>query len=99
MCIRDSDGTAMVQGNDLSAGMTEVDGLLKGQSQVSLSARRDQTGTTLRSLTLQATSLTASAQGTIASTGTTLTGDVNFADLSVLGPGYGGALTLSLIHI
>lgn len=87
------DGTAAVLGTDLSAGIAEVDGLLKGQSQVTLSARRDQTGTTLRSLTLQATSLTASAKGTIASAGTALTGDVNFADLSVLGPGYGGALS------
>jgi translocation and assembly module TamB len=87
------DGTAAVLGTDLSVGIAEVDGLLKGPSQVNLSARRDQTGTTLRSLTLQATSLTASAKGTIASAGTALTSDVNFADLSVLGPGYGGALT------
>ncbi|MBL4929096.1 translocation/assembly module TamB domain-containing protein [Fuscibacter oryzae] len=87
------DGTAAVLGTDLSAGIAEVDGLLKGPSQVTLSARRDQTGTTLRNLTLRATSLTASAEGSISSAGTALTGDVNFADLSVLGPGYGGALT------
>ena len=87
------DGEATVRGTDLSAGIPQVDGVLKGASQVALSARRDQTGTTLRSLTVNATSLTASATGTIASGKTSLTADLSFADLGVMGPGYGGALS------
>lgn len=86
------DGEVQVNGTDLSAGVAELDGLLKGPSQVVLSARRDQTGTVLRNLSLKATSLTATAQGTIATAGSTLTADLDFSDLSVLGPRYGGAL-------
>lgn len=86
------DGEAQITGTDLSVNVPEVDGLLKGPSQVALSARRDLTGTVLRNLSLSATSLTATAQGTLSSTGSSLTADLDFGDLSVLGPRYGGVL-------
>jgi translocation and assembly module TamB len=87
------DGKVQVNGTDLSSGIAEVDGLLKGASQVTIDARRDQTGITLRNLALQATSMTATAKGTVASENSNLTADLNFADLSVLGRTYAGALT------
>lgn len=86
------DVVAEVRGRDLSAGIAEVDGLLRGESTVGLSARRDQAGTTLRSLTIAATSLKAEATGTLESTGSDLTARLDFSDLSVLGGRYGGAL-------
>lgn len=86
------DAEVTAEGTDLSASIPELDGLLKGTSRVELSARRDQTGTELRKLTLAATSLAATAQGRIASSGADLTADLAFADLSVMGARYGGAL-------
>ncbi|GAB1479195.1 translocation/assembly module TamB domain-containing protein [Paracoccaceae bacterium] len=86
------DAEVTAEGTDLSADIPELDGLLRGNSRVELSARRDQTGTELRRLSLVATSLSATAQGRIASTGADLTADLAFADLSVMGARYGGAL-------
>lgn len=80
------------EGTNLSAGIAELDGLLKGASRVEVSARRDQTGTELRRMTLAATSLSVTAQGRIASTGSDLTADLAFADLGVMGSRYGGSL-------
>ena len=70
----------------------EVDALLRGTARVDLSARRDTLGTTLRHLRVEASGLTAQVQGKIASSGSDLAGTLAFADLGVLGAGYGGAL-------
>lgn len=83
---------AAVVGRDLSVAQAEVDALLRGTARVDLSARRDTLGTTLRHLRVEASGLTAQVQGKIASSGSDLAGTLAFADLGVLGAGYGGAL-------
>ncbi len=81
-----------ITGTDLRSGISQLDGLLAGKSTVDVSAVRDTTGTTLRNLSVQATSLRVEAKGKLATAGSDLTGSVDFADLSVLGDGYSGAL-------
>lgn len=88
------DAELAVDGTDLSAGIAELDRLLAGQLQVALSARRDETGTTLRNLTLDAQTLTGNLQGTVRTGASDLTAVLDFADLSVLGPDYGGQLSV-----
>ncbi|THD85434.1 translocation and assembly module protein TamB [Aliigemmobacter aestuarii] len=86
------DLVADVNGTDLGIGISEVDNLLRGASKVSVSVRRDETGTTLRALEVAAASLTADASGRYATAGSDITANLDFADLSVMGGPYGGAL-------
>lgn len=90
------DAEATVTGQDLRAGQPQLDSLLRGQSTVALSAKRDETGTDLRSLTLQAQSLKATAQGHLQTGAADVTAALDFSDLGVLGKGYGGGLSARL---
>ncbi|WP_151718880.1 translocation/assembly module TamB domain-containing protein [Gemmobacter serpentinus] len=86
------DASGKIEGQGLRIGVAEVDNLLSGPSTIDLVARRDETGTRLERLDLQAASLTAKASGTIATAGSDITADLDFADLSVLGPNYRGSM-------
>jgi len=86
------DLSGTVLGETLGLGIAQVDGLLAGESRLSLSAKRDASGTTLRALDLQAKSLTASLSGTLTPDRTDLSGSLAVTDLSNLGAGYRGAL-------
>jgi translocation and assembly module TamB len=88
----DFDLSATVTGQDLAGGQAELDQLLRGQSQIAASVRRDTNGTQIDSLTLTTGSLSATAKGQISSTASELTATLDFTDLSNLGPSYGGAL-------
>ncbi|KAF0116606.1 MAG: hypothetical protein FD150_308 [Rhodobacteraceae bacterium] len=81
-------------GTGLALGQAELDRLLAGTSSVKASVRRDETGTVLRSLDLAADGLLAQASGKLSSQGSDLSGTLSLSDLSVLGPGFGGAVTL-----
>ncbi|MES2916624.1 MAG: translocation/assembly module TamB domain-containing protein [Pseudomonadota bacterium] len=81
-------------GTGLALGQAELDRLLAGTSLVKASVRRDETGTVLRSFDLAAGGLAAQASGRLSSQGSDLSGTVSLDDLSVLGPGFGGAVTL-----
>lgn len=81
-------------GTGLSLDVPQVDRLLAGRSSLAASIRRDDSGTLLRNLDLVAGGLVAKASGTLSNEGTNLSGTVRLDDLSVLGPGYGGALAL-----
>jgi translocation and assembly module TamB len=89
------DVTAVAEGSDLSLSQPELDRLLSGSSRITASVRRDATGTTIRSLTVTATSLTGSAAGRLGTDTADITADLAFSDLSVLGPAYNGAMTAS----
>ncbi len=89
----DFDLTLSAQGQDLRIGQTQVDAVLRGTSRVEASAKRDETGTTLRDAKITAQSLTAVGRGTLASAGSALTAEVEFTDLSVIGGGIRGALS------
>ncbi|MGP3696605.1 translocation/assembly module TamB domain-containing protein [Rhodobacter sp. NSM] len=86
------DAEATVSGTDLAIGQAEVDNLLKGTSQLQASLVRDTQGTRLRALRVEAQSLTATASGTLATAGSDISAQLSFADLSVLGPAYGGRM-------
>ena len=88
---------AGLRGNDVAVGMAEIDGLLRGLSQISLSARRDETGTLIRSLRINANTFLASAEGKIASDASTVTARFALSDLAALGPGFGGSATGSAV--
>lgn len=81
-----------VVGTDLRSGIAELDGLLRGQVSADASVLRDETGTTLREVRLQANGLGAAARGRLATGANDVTAEVRLDDLSVLGGGYRGAL-------
>jgi translocation and assembly module TamB len=87
------DLTATIEGQDLTLGHPEADNLLRGPSRIQLSALRDETGTTLRQLAVNAQSLTLAGSGTIATAGSDISANLDFADLSVLGGPYRGGLS------
>ena len=81
------------EGQDMGAGISELDNLLKGDARFEASVVRDTTGTVLRSSKITAASLTADAAGRLASTGSDLAVNLKFSDLRALGGRYRGALT------
>lgn len=87
------DLTARVTGRNLRLDQPEVDRLLAGVSQITASVRRDTRGTTIRSITAEARTLSASMRGALRTGGTQIDAELDFSDLSVLGARYGGALS------
>ena len=81
-------------GFGLILDVPQIDRLLADRSSLVASIRRDESGTFLRNFDLVAGGLVAQADGTLSSAGSNLSGTVRLDDLSVLGPGYGGALAL-----
>ncbi len=86
-----TDAALDLSGRDLSFGIDEVDRLLAGESRVAAELRRDAAGTLIREASIDARGLALRGSGTVRSTGSDLTATAVFADLGVLGPGYGGA--------
>lgn len=87
---------ATVKGQDLQIGQAEADGLLRGQSRIVASVKRDAEGTRIRKLDVTAGSLTAEASGLWKTGASDLSATVDFGDLSALGKGFGGALKAKL---
>ena len=83
---------AQIDGRDLSAGQPELDRLLQGVASVSASVIRDTEGLTLRSFDVAASTLKATGNGKLATGASDIEAQLNFSDLSVLGPKYRGAL-------
>lgn len=79
-------------GQTLRLGQAQIDNVLSGESRLTVSAKRDVSGTILRRLYLQSSSLTADLSGTLTKSGTNLTGRVALGDLSDLGAAYRGDL-------
>lgn len=90
------DLAAQVQGTGLKTGIAEADRLLAGRAVLAASVRRDETGTTLRSFTADAKSLSLALAGTLATAGHDLQGRLDWANLSDLGGSYGGGLSATL---
>jgi translocation and assembly module TamB len=89
----DFDLQTTLTGQDLRVGQAQADRLLSGASRVSLDAKRDTTGTTLRALNVAAGPLTASAKGTLTSAGNDLTARLDLTDLGRLDPAWRGAIS------
>jgi translocation and assembly module TamB len=88
------DLTGQFKGQGLRIGVAELDRLLAGGSTVDISAIRDETGTVLRSLDLEANTLSVTANGKLSSKGSDLQGKLDLSDLAALRPGYRGRLAL-----
>ena len=87
------DTDAAINGTDLRLDQPQLDGLLAGPSRISVSAKRDETGVTLRALEVSAQSLTGQAQGVIRTGASDLTASARLGNLGVLGQGWRGALS------
>ena len=90
---KEFDVTAHVMGTDISVGQEQLDGLLAGQSEIRLDARRDRTGIHLDELTIDAERLDAHAQGYLNSGASDITARIALTDLADAGDQFGGALT------
>jgi translocation and assembly module TamB len=86
------DVAGTVSGQDIVTGVAELDGLLRGGTEILIDVRRGAEGTDLRQLDLTAGTFSAKAKGRIATAGSDLVADVDFSDISVLGAGYRGSL-------
>ncbi len=83
---------AEISGQDLTLDQTELDLLLKGQSQITVDAHGAGGVVNLRTLEATARTLRADLSGTVSAEELDLSGDIDFSDLSVLGGDFGGAL-------
>ena len=86
------DGDVTLEGTDVAIGQAQADALLRGLARIGVSARRDETGTELRRLSVAAGTLDATARGRVTSGDLDLTARVDFRDLAALGGGFRGAL-------
>ena len=84
--------TAQMTGQDVAIGVPEVDGLLQGGIVVTADVARSGQRIDVAALRIVARDLTLDAQGRVAPGDSNLRADLRLADLSVLGPRYGGAL-------
>lgn len=89
------DVEAAIRGQDLAVAQAQADNLLRGASSITISARRDTSGTEIRNLDVAAGTLQATASGWLREGGADLTADLEFADLSGLGGGFRGSLAAS----
>ncbi|MCB1339567.1 MAG: translocation/assembly module TamB domain-containing protein [Pseudooceanicola sp.] len=83
------------QADGLSSGIAAVDPLIGGLTTLSLDARRDETGTHLRSFSLDGEAINASAQGTLRTGEADLTFRAALDDLGVVVPALPGPVTLA----
>jgi translocation and assembly module TamB len=82
-----------VTGQDITINQPQADAALKGRSEISLSASRDESGLTIKAFNATTRAVVASAQGTLNSKDGVLNAQVNAKDISVLGGGYRGQLS------
>jgi translocation and assembly module TamB len=87
------DVDAALNTESLAMGQPELDPLLGGAALIDLSAKRDESGTTIRRLNMRSRSLAIEATGQLSSRQSDLRAKLIFGNLTDLGAGYGGALT------
>jgi translocation and assembly module TamB len=80
-------------GRNLSIGQAEVDGLLAGESRIDADVLISDGTVTIDRLDVTAATLSAAVTGLVAEGASRLAADLEFSDLSVLGPQYRGALS------
>lgn len=84
--------SAEISGQDLTLDQAELDRLLEGRSQITLDAQGADGQIQLHTLEATARTLRADLSGTVSEEQIDLSGEVDFADLAVLGGDFGGAL-------
>lgn len=91
---RSFDIDAQIEGTDISLGQEQLDRLLAGNSQISLQARRDESGIELDGLRVNAQGLTAEAQGYLNSLSSDVTAQISMPSLEAADPDYAGGLNV-----
>ncbi|WP_347917606.1 translocation/assembly module TamB domain-containing protein [Paracoccus marcusii] len=89
---RSFDIDARVSGRDIALDQPQLDRLLDGESTILLQARRDELGLEVEDFRVNASRLTATAQGLIKSTSSNLRAQVSMPSLADAGPELGGSL-------
>lgn len=89
---RSFDIDARVSGRDIALDQPQLDRLLDGESTILLQARRDELGLEVEDFRVNASRLTATAQGLINSTSSNLRAQVSMPSLADAGPELGGLL-------
>ncbi|MBM3603994.1 MAG: DUF490 domain-containing protein [Alphaproteobacteria bacterium] len=89
---RSFDIDARIAGTDIALDQPQLDRLLDGRSTIMLDARRDEIGIEIEELTVNASRLTAEAQGLISSLSSDLTARISMPSLADVDPAYAGAL-------
>lgn len=84
---------ANTTGTDLATGIAELDNLLRGTSTIDLAATRRGETIDLERFALSAATLQVGAEGRVAPGAYSIDATLDFSDLSVLGPRYGGRLS------
>ncbi|MDO5614261.1 MAG: translocation/assembly module TamB domain-containing protein [Paracoccus sp. (in: a-proteobacteria)] len=92
MLTRAFDVNAEITGTDITADQDQLDRLLRGQSNILASVRRDENGIEINELSVNAQQLTATAQGLISSLSSDVSARIEMADLSAADAGFGGSL-------
>ncbi|ASM71052.1 MULTISPECIES: translocation/assembly module TamB domain-containing protein [Roseobacteraceae] len=82
-------------GQNLGAGIPQLDGLLRGPSTLNVVAQRNQTVTTIETFKLATDHITATVNGTLGTQEGALRVDTRIADTAVVAPGLSGAATLN----
>lgn len=85
----DFDLSARVAGRDMGLAQRP----LRGESTLSLSAKRDATGTHIRQFDLQSDAVKATATGVLASAKSAVQAQLDVADMAAIAPGFRGALS------
>lgn len=84
-----------ITGQDLKFGQAQVDAALAGTSRITLSARRDETGLTLRSFNARTRAVVASARGAAKGTRRQIDLEARLDNAALLAPGFPGPVTAS----
>ncbi|MDM7255483.1 MAG: translocation/assembly module TamB domain-containing protein, partial [Paracoccus sp. (in: a-proteobacteria)] len=84
-----------VLGHDITLDQKQVDGLLRGQSQIFVSARRDEAGLEVRDISVVAQGLDVQANGMLTSLGSNLEARISAPDLSRMDPSMSGGANLT----
>ncbi len=84
---RSFDGRVVINGRDLSTGRDDIDPIISGETEITLDAKRDTDGVSIREFAITGEALTAQASGTVTTPDGNLTIDgqasVDSPDLSV----------------
>ena len=93
--VFDLDVVARTQ--DLAVDVPQADALLTGETNLSVNAKRDETGTFVRDLLLKNAALDVAANAQISSTGSDIDGRLSLSDVGLVLPQYEGALDVRAV--
>ncbi len=80
---------------DIVTGIAQADAVLDGQTELSLTARRDETGTFVRDLSLENPALDFQGEAVLANENSRVTGEATLRDIGLVLPQYSGPVTVS----